>query len=74
MRGPITLCIAVTISIICSCQGYGTRSLLKDVESFIQERPDSALVVLEGLDTSPFKQAAVKAQYSLLYSMALDNF
>ena len=36
-------------------------------------RPDSALAVLESIDTLSLKTKAQRARYSLLYTMALDR-
>lgn len=48
-------------------------AFLNDVESYIQERPDSALAVLENIDRKTLAGTPVKAKYSLLYTMALDK-
>jgi len=60
------------VLVLISC-GRETSTLLKDVDSFIQERPDSALSVLEAIPHSALKTRRQKAEYSLLYSMALDK-
>ena len=46
---------------------------LLDVESYIEERPDSALKVLEALSEEKIRGRKAKAKFSLLYSMALDK-
>ena len=46
---------------------------LMQVESFIVERPDSALAVLQGIDTTTLKNKEEKAKHALLLSMALDK-
>jgi tetratricopeptide (TPR) repeat protein len=46
---------------------------LSDVESYIEDRPDSALTVLESLQKSNLDTKELKARYSLLYAMALDK-
>ena len=46
---------------------------LAQVESYIQERPDSALKVLQGMDTTQFNSAEDKALYALLYTQAEDK-
>ena len=43
---------------------------LNDVESFINERPDSALAVLEGVDSAALNTRALRARFSLLRTMA----
>ena len=51
----------------------GVRATLDDVRGYIGERPDSALPVLAAIDTSSLRTCREKAEYSLLYSMALDK-
>lgn len=50
-----------------------TAATLDDVESYINERPDSALAVLEGVDSAALTTRAIRARYSLLHMMALDK-
>lgn len=50
-----------------------TAAVLDAVESYINERPDSALTVLEGIDSTALTTRALKARYSLLRVMALDK-
>ena len=45
---------------------------LSSVENFIEEQPDSALVVLQGIDASTLSSAEERAKHALLLSMALD--
>ncbi len=51
----------------------GLREDLARVESFIQERPDSALVTLEAMDRPALSGERERAKFSLLYAMALDK-
>ena len=46
---------------------------LTQVESFMEERPDSALTVLLGIDTTQLHSAEDKALYGLLYTQAEDK-
>ena len=46
---------------------------LSQVESYIEEKPDSALVTLEQMDLSELSGKEEKAKYAFLYSMALDK-
>lgn len=46
---------------------------MNDVESYIQERPDSALKVLLTVSRESLGTKALKAQYSLLYTTALEK-
>lgn len=49
------------------------REALYQVESYIEERPDSALAVLEQMNASELSGKEEKAKHALLYSMALDK-
>ncbi|MDE6290634.1 MAG: hypothetical protein K2M16_03795, partial [Muribaculaceae bacterium] len=46
---------------------------LDDVERLMENRPDSALVILDSIDYSYLKTKEKKARYALLKSMALDK-
>ena len=57
-----------------SCNGHSKHwETLSQVESYIEERPDSALVTLEQIDRSGLSGKEEKAKHALLYSMALDK-
>ena len=57
-----------------SCNGHSKHwETLSQVESYIEEKPDSALVTLEQMDLSELSGKEEKAKYALLYSMALDK-
>ena len=55
------------------CGNRQTKSLLQDVETYIQERPDSALRVLRKVDSLTLNTKSLRARYSLLFAMALDK-
>ena len=68
--------IIVIIFALClasCCQHSKHWETLTQVESYIEERPDSALNVLQGLDKDELSGMDEKAKYSLLLSMALDK-
>lgn len=46
---------------------------LSDIESYIDDRPDSALAAIRAIDTTALRGRAVKAKYSLLHAIALDK-
>ena len=58
--------------IICGCSSDISHRLY-DVESFISERPDSALKIVESMDRSLLKTKKDRAHHALLYAMALDK-
>ncbi len=57
------------VLVLSSCQ---TRSEVSQIWTYIQERPDSALAVLNGMDASAFHGRTL-AEYRLLKAMALDK-
>ena len=55
------------------CSSWRVDNTLTDVESFIMERPDSALVVLDSIDRTLLTTDRLKAHHALLHAMALDK-
>ena len=71
-----TIYTLIATALLLSCSGHEVRNSIKvldDVESYIQERPDSALSVLKGIDKSVLNSRELKARHGLLLSMALDK-
>ena len=69
-------CLLVIILALCcvACDNHSTHwGTLTDVESYIEECPDSALVVLEKIDVSVLASKEERAKHALLLSMALDK-
>ena len=64
------LYITLILSVCLSCY---RNSALDSMESLVQEYPDSALSVLQGIRPSSIKGKGEKARYALLYSVALDK-
>ena len=63
----LTLCLA-------SCNQHSKYwGTLTQVESFMEERPDSALAILQGIEVGDLSGKEEKAKHALLYSMALDK-
>lgn len=57
-----------------SCNGHSKHwETLSQVESYIEERPDSALVVLEQIDLSELSGKEEKAKYAVLYTQTKDK-
>ena len=56
-----------------SCGRTEVSKRLTDIESYINERPDSALSAIRQIDTLSLRTKAEKAKYSLLHAMALDK-
>ena len=65
----LVLCWGLT-----SCQQpRGYQVLLDQVEGLMQDQPDSALVLLKGIDAGGLETEAQKARYALLYTQALEK-
>ena len=59
---------------LASCTPHSKHwETLMQVESFIEERPDSALTVLQGMDKEALSGKEEEAKHALLLSMALDK-
>ena len=72
----VILAVAVTAITIFSCNDVRNGEVyrvLTDVDSYIENRPDSALAVLEGIDKAELTTNELEAKYALLMSMALDK-
>lgn len=67
------LAITIILLSIASCTFVNVSRTLNDVESYIMERPDSALAVLESIDRDDLNTARTKAHHALLHAMALDK-
>lgn len=68
--------ISIIILALClvACNGHSKHwETLMQVETFIVQRPDSALTVLERIDTEELSSKEEKAKHALLLSMAFDK-
>lgn len=66
--------LVAVLAVIClGCTSPDVRKSLEDVESYIMERPDSALAVLDSMDRSLLSSDRTRAHHALLYAMALDK-
>ena len=72
MRRLLTILLLGLCLVACTQHSTYWGTLL-DIESYIEERPDSALVVLEQIDISQLSNKEEKAKHALLLSMALDK-
>lgn len=67
----LTVCYAV---VSCGWAFHNPMAaMLDDVESFIDERPDSALTVLRLLDSTSLRGPSQRARAALLHQIALDK-
>ena len=71
-----TLLIVLCALLLSACGASPHRriaAVLDDVESYINERPDSALAVLRELDSTRIRTLGTKAHYYLLLAIARDK-
>ena len=75
MMRPIIHLLAFLIIMLgqCSCSSRQTAATLNDVETYIQQRPDSALATIRAIDTTTLTTRSLRAHYALLHAMALDK-
>lgn len=59
--------------LLTGCNTIEVKKQLQDIESYIAERPDSALAVIESIDSTALKTRRLKAHHALLHAMALDK-
>ena len=59
--------------ILTGCTTINVHKTLMDVETYIAERPDSALAVIEAMDTTDLATKGLRAHHALLHAMALDK-
>ena len=72
-RALSAVCAAAVVLLSCSKADLETERTLADVASFIEERPDSALTILDTMDSFSLTTSALKARHSLLLAMARDK-
>lgn len=74
MKQHLALAMIVSTVLLCSCsRSNDTSRLVYDIENYIESRPDSALAVLQSLDTRQLHSDKDRAKYALYLSMALDK-
>lgn len=69
---PIIALSLATI-FLASCASHRTAATLNEVETYIRERPDSALATIRAIDTTTLTTRSLRAHHSLLHAMALDK-
>ena len=65
--------ILVAALLLASCASRNAAAILNDVETYIQQRPDSALATIRAIDTTTLTTRSLRAHYALLHAMALDK-
>ena len=70
----LILFLVVIIPFIWSCTRKGPADIaLEGIESIIMSRPDSAMQLLDEIDTLQLVKDRQKAMYGMLYTMASDK-
>lgn len=72
MRKLIAILILTLAAISCG-KIKDAHNTLNDIATFINERPDSALTILDSFDTSLLENKSVWAHHSLLHAQAKDK-
>ena len=67
------LLLILLSAVFSGCIPTKVSRTLKDVESYITERPDSALSVLQSIGNTNLRSNRVRAHHALLQAMALDK-
>ena len=73
MRRIVHWIFALMSMALASCGHTAGWAELDRADSLILERPDSALAIIEALDSSALRGREEQARYALLHSMALDK-
>ncbi len=73
LAGIYFISILLSILMLSSCANKEVNRALSQADELMWTNPDSALVVLESVDTLGLKTKAQRARFSLLYTMALDR-
>lgn len=68
-----TIAVVAIIVFVSSCASKEAKRIMDTADAVMWTRPDSALAVLESIDSLSLKAKAQRARYSLLYTMALDR-
>ena len=73
MKLRTVLFAVIALLPLLSCGNGAVSAELDDIESYIQERPDSALAILQAFDTLRLSCKPDKAHFKLLTAWALDK-
>ena len=65
--------LSLAALLLASCASRHSAAILNDVETYIQQRPDSALATIRAIDTTTLTTRSLRAHYALLHAMALDK-
>lgn len=67
------IALSLAAFLLASCASRQTAATLNDVETYIQERPDSALATVRAIDTTSLATRSLRAHYALLFAGNSDE-
>ena len=74
MKHLLHITVGLSLVLLCSCSSSrDVERMLDKAEELMVERPDSSLVVLEGIDITTVASRGTKARYALLLTQAKDK-
>lgn len=73
MKKIYTLILLLTTLIFSGCENSTITEQLDNAERLMNEKPDSALILLNNIDKTQRLSKSQNARYALLYSQALDK-
>ncbi len=74
MKHLLHITVGLSLVLLCSCSSSrDVEQMLDKAEELMVERPDSSLVVLEGIDITTVASRGTKARYALLLTQAKDK-
>lgn len=68
-----SLLVLACVTTLFSCGGGKALGIMARADELMWTEPDSALAILETIDTASLRTKSQRAKYSLLYTMALDR-
>lgn len=66
----VVFCLCIVLSLVSCQRNRKLVRVMNDIETYVQDSPDSASAVLSSLDTSGISSDLIKARYTLLNSIA----
>ena len=69
----ILLLAVLAIQLLPGCAPSPERSRLEQIETIIDEHPDSAMILIDSVDTAALRSDRDRALYGMLLTEALDK-
>ena len=71
--GASAVSLLIFCFILCACENRQARAVFNEAEPMLADRPEEALALLQTVDSTALNTGRLKADYALLYAMALDK-